>query len=190
MTFSPRTEELRFFSGTLLFCAGCFCVDVFSFLKQFLLFSVRFVFRSTILFNRTLVLRVRSTITSPSPSRTGFFCISGGVPCLTIDFRLFRALVPDPLRRLCFVLRRDFLCLPMDFLLLHAVVPGLLPPPLFRSAHRFHCIHAHIPLFPEIYFFGFTFVSCAISFHFAAYIPLSYSSLPFVVDLLQTIGCE
>ena len=53
-----------------------------------------------------------------------------------------------------------------------------------------HCIPKNILLFPRYISSCFPFVSCAISFHSSARILLSYRSLPFVVDLLQIIGCE
>ena len=141
----------------------------------------------------------------------------------SIDFRLFRALVPGLLQRFCFVLRSGFLCLPTNFHLFRALVPGLLQSPSpdwFCFARRFPFLsgcHSFVPcstsrpfptgsrLFSAAISIEFTptffcspryislcllFDSCVISFHFSAHILLSNRSLPYVVEVLQTIGLK
>ena len=107
-----RAERTAVFSGTLLFRAGCFCVDLYSFSKQFHLFAVRCLFRSIILFLLAFFgLRILVPVLFESLEVTGFPVFLAVFFCLPTDFLLLRALVTRFLHRLCFVLCRGFLCL-------------------------------------------------------------------------------
>ena len=99
---------------------------------------------------------------------TGFLLYSCRLPN---DSFLFCGLVPGLFQELPFVLRRGYRCLSMDFLLFHIVVPGLLPPAFVFTPTFF---------FPPRYIsLCLPFISCAISFHFAAHILLSWSVAAF-----------
>ena len=98
------------------------------------------------------------------PSPLAMFCFAPQFP-LSSDWLPFvprTSSRPSPGTLFCF--EPEFLLSSTDFLLFRALVPGLLPPALFCSAPRFP-MHSH----PH------SFVSCAISFHFAAHILLSWS---------------
>ena len=170
--FSSCRENCRLF-WTLLFRAGRSCIGVFSFSKEFHLFAVRLLFRSIILFLPTRGLG--STNTSPSPFRVlrnkWISCIPGGflVSLGSLPFvpRISSRSSPSPLSCFAprfFYLRLTFFCSTQWFQVL---------PVSFVKRSDFHCIHAHIPLFPEIYFFGFSFCLVRHFFHFAAHILLS-----------------
>ena len=128
--------------------------------------------------------------TSPSPFRTGsyekpdFFGIAVFFVFRLTSFWSGTSSRSSPAALNCFVPR--FSLYPIDFLSSHALVPGLLQ----TALGDFHRIHAHILLFPEIYFFVFTFylVRHFLSFLRSDSFVLWFSALCF--DLPQTIGCE
>ena len=124
MMFSTRAERTRIQD---------FSFGLLSSLKQFVLFSVRLVFRiffPVAFFGLQITFRLFQT---GSFGQLHFFC-------LPTDFLLFRALVPGLLQRLCFVLRRGFLCRPTDCLLFRALVPGLLQRLCFVLRRGFLCL--------------------------------------------------
>ena len=176
------------------------------FSKQ-LLFSVWLVFRSMVLFLSALVLRSTShfcpfkpaltsnwisfvflavsvvfrpvfiVLHAPSsrPSPAAMFCFAPQFP-LSSDWLPFvprTSSRPSPRTLFCF--EPEFLLLSTDLLSFRALVPGLLPPALFCSAQRFP-MHSH----PH------SFVSCAISFHFAAHILLSSSLAALCLSTFST----
>ena len=123
---SWRAERTAVFSETLLFLAGCFCVGVLSFSKQFRLFAVWLLFRSIILFLPTHALRSTNTSTSPfwvlwnnwiSCIPGGFLLYSNWLPFVTCTSNR-----PSASPLFCFAPRFPFSS--TDFLLFYALVPG------------------------------------------------------------------
>ena len=110
---------------------------------------------------------------------------------LQTDFLLIRALVPGLLQRQ-FVLFSVPVSFVFDWL---SFTPrsSSRPSPngsLLLSEANSIAFTPTFFCFPRFVSLSLTFVSCAISFHSSARILLPCRSLPFVVDLLQTIGCE
>ena len=204
MAFCPRAGRTADFSGTIIFRAGfslvvsCLSRSIsFCFLSD--LFCVALLFWinwpgscDQPIFSIPVggVCCLPGTCYMPSPAAS--FVLRCDFLCIPISFFVLRTSSrPSPAALFRFVLRfplssdwlpfvprtssrpspgtlfcfePEFLLSSTDLLLFRALVPGLLPPALFCSAHQFP-MHSH----PH------SFVSCAISFHFAAHILLSWS---------------